>query len=113
MLELRLRTVKSDDDLLALSQIPHVKSIKPVFLHARPMPVSTHIVTGKGDPKLPADTFSTHIMTGVDRLHAEGLSGRGIKVAVIDTGIDYLHQSLGGGYGPGFKVSHGHDFMGE
>ncbi|KAG9048751.1 hypothetical protein FS837_012114 [Tulasnella sp. UAMH 9824] len=105
--------VKSDKDLLALAEVPHVKSIKPVFVHPRPEPVTFYQPTGKNDPKLPPDTFSTHVMTGVDKLHAEGYTGKGIKVAVIDTGIDYLHPDLGVGYGPGFKVSHGHDFVGD
>ncbi|KAG8901449.1 hypothetical protein FRC01_009845, partial [Tulasnella sp. 417] len=105
--------VKSDEDLVALAQVPHVKSIKPVFIHPRPKPVTFYRPTGKNDPKLPPDTFSTHVMTGVDKLHAEGYTGKGIKVAVIDTGIDYLHPTLGGGYGAGFKVSHGYDFVGD
>ncbi|KIO15475.1 hypothetical protein M407DRAFT_38620, partial [Tulasnella calospora MUT 4182] len=32
--------VKSDEDLMTLAQVPHVKSIKPVFLHPRPEPVT-------------------------------------------------------------------------
>src|SRR4051812_46159502 len=38
------------------------------------------------------------------------ITGKGITVAVIDTGIDYNLKSLGGGFGPGFKVVAGHDF---
>jgi hypothetical protein len=37
--------------------------------------------------------------------------GAGQTVAVIDTGIDYRHPALGGGYGPGFKVVGGFDFV--
>jgi subtilisin family serine protease len=39
-----------------------------------------------------------------------GTRGAGITVAVIDTGIDYTHPALGGGFGPGFKVIGGHDY---
>jgi hypothetical protein len=38
------------------------------------------------------------------------LTGHGIRVAVIDTGIDYNHPDLGGGFGPGYKVVRGYDF---
>ncbi|MFN2240137.1 MAG: S8 family serine peptidase, partial [Thermoanaerobaculia bacterium] len=40
-----------------------------------------------------------------------GVRGAGIIVAVIDTGIDYNHPALGGGFGPGFKVAGGWDFV--
>ncbi|KAI9366935.1 peptidase S8/S53 domain-containing protein [Zopfochytrium polystomum] len=42
-----------------------------------------------------------------------GLTGKGVKVAVIDTGVYYLHPALGGGFGPGFKVAFGRDFVGD
>ena len=37
--------------------------------------------------------------------------GAGITVAVIDSGIDYTHPALGGGFGPSFKVAGGWDFV--
>jgi subtilisin family serine protease len=39
------------------------------------------------------------------------LTGAGQTVAVIDTGIDYTHPALGGGFGDGFKVVDGYDFV--
>ncbi len=39
--------------------------------------------------------------------------GNGIVVAILDTGIDYTHPALGGGYGPSFKVIGGHDFVND
>jgi subtilisin family serine protease len=39
------------------------------------------------------------------------LTGAGQTVAVIDTGIDYTHPNLGGGFGAGFKVKAGFDFV--
>ena len=38
-------------------------------------------------------------------------TGAGIVVAVIDTGVDYTHPALGGGFGVGYKVTDGYDFV--
>ena len=40
-----------------------------------------------------------------------GTRGSGVTVAIIDTGIDYMHDALGKGFGPGFKVKGGWDFV--
>jgi subtilisin family serine protease len=42
---------------------------------------------------------------------AYGTRGHGVVVAVIDTGVDYRHPALGGGIGPGFRVTRGWDFV--
>lgn len=39
------------------------------------------------------------------------VDGKGIKVGIIDTGIDYKNPALGGGFGSGFKVAGGYDFV--
>ena len=39
--------------------------------------------------------------------------GQGIRVAVIDTGIDYTHPDLGGCFGSGCKVAGGYDFVND
>ena len=31
--------------------------------------------------------FSPHVMTQVDKLHEEGITGKGLRIAVIDTGV--------------------------
>ncbi|RBQ69846.1 hypothetical protein VDGD_02277 [Verticillium dahliae] len=60
-----------------------------------------------------AANYSIHSWTGVDKIHATGNFGQGVKVAVVDTGVDYRHEALGGGFGPGFKVSGGYDVVGD
>jgi subtilisin family serine protease len=53
-------------------------------------------------------------MTGADiAQNTLGLTGAGIKVAVMDTGIDYDHPDLGGCFGPGCRVFTGYDFVGD
>jgi subtilisin family serine protease len=39
------------------------------------------------------------------------ITGAGTSIAVIDTGIDYTHEFLGNGFGPGHKVVAGYDFV--
>lgn len=45
---------------------------------------------------------------GVDELHEEGIKGEGIKVGVIDTGIDYNHPDLEEAY-QGYRAVDGED----
>jgi len=52
-------------------------------------------------------------MTGVDKLHAAGIRGEGVVVAVADTGVDYTHPALGGGFGAGFRIAGGYDLVGD
>ncbi len=61
------------------------------------------------------------VMTGADAAQSElGLTGKGIRVAVMDTGVDYNHPDLGGGGAnneqadfPNSRVVVGHDFVGS
>lgn len=57
-------------------------------------------------------TYNLHNFTGVEKVHSSGILGKGVKVAIIDTGILYTHPALGGGYGPGYKIGGGYDLVG-
>lgn len=52
-----------------------------------------------------------HALTGLDTVrNAYGFTGRGQTVAIIDSGIAYDHQALGGGFGSSYRVVGGWDF---
>ncbi|KHN97426.1 subtilisin-like serine protease PR1C [Metarhizium album ARSEF 1941] len=60
-----------------------------------------------------ADThpYIPHSMMQVDKLHSKGITGKGIKIAMIGTGVDYEHPALGGCFGPGCLFSFGADLV--
>ncbi|KAJ0363021.1 hypothetical protein COL26b_013127 [Colletotrichum chrysophilum] len=60
-----------------------------------------------------ASNYTTHNATGVSKLHDKGIFGQGVKVGVVDSGTWYNHPALGGGFGEGFKIAGGYDFVGN
>ncbi|MEW8979011.1 MAG: S8 family serine peptidase [Symbiobacterium sp.] len=92
-------------EVAALSRMPGVKAIYPVVEITRPQ---------VEQPTDDIDMVTALAMTGADIVQSElGYTGKGIKVAVIDTGIDYHHPDLGGGFGKRYKVAYGYDFVGD
>lgn len=39
-------------------------------------------------------SVNPHAMTGVDKLHEAGILGKGVKIAILDSGIDAFHPTL-------------------
>ena len=94
-------------NLAALRSVPGVKAVFPVVLVDGP-PRSAN------DGESSIDLATAVTQTGVDLARSQlGLTGKGVKVAIIDTGIDYDHPDLGGGFGPGYKVAYGYDLVGD
>jgi minor extracellular serine protease Vpr len=91
-------------ELGKLARIPGVKNIYPVQIIDLPEPQQGPA------PEL----FTSLAMIGADIAQSElGYTGEGIKVAVMDTGIDYDHPDLGGCFGEGCRVAYGYDLVGD
>jgi subtilisin family serine protease len=58
-----------------------------------------------------ADSLNLTLINAPKVWSSLGSRGAGVTVAIIDTGIDYTHPALGSGFGPGFKVKGGWDFV--
>ncbi len=74
------------------------------------LPGVKHIEEDKGVTALAIST-STKDGGSPPRSASSRATGKGIRVGVVDTGIDYMHEALGEGFGPGFKVAGGYDFV--
>ncbi|KAG6032065.1 hypothetical protein E4U40_006574 [Claviceps sp. LM458 group G5] len=122
-LSVQLHDLKTAKQKVAkYAAMPAVKAVHPVILYDMPNP-KLEWIAHEGNTleqsglqsraESGPDTFSPHVMTQVDKLRAKGITGKGIKVAVVDTGIDYLHPALGGCFGKDCLVSFGHDFAGD
>ncbi|KAK0384360.1 hypothetical protein NLU13_8447 [Sarocladium strictum] len=99
-------SVDNADTLRLMDGVANVWPMKTVPL-AKPMKPRERV-----NIQSRAMNYSMHQWTGVNKLHREGIRGKGAKVAIIDTGIDYTHKALGGCFGPGCKVSGGYDLVG-
>jgi hypothetical protein len=53
------------------------------------------IINDREKPNL----YCAHDMTGVTEVKKDGITGKGIKVGILDTGVDYTHPALGGCFG--------------
>lgn len=110
-------TVKSGHEGDALAKIPGIKNVWRVTLHKIPkVNKSTKKPT---DPEV----VSFHRMTGVDVLHKKHkLTGKGIKIGIIDTGVDYKHPAFAAPganegcfarNGKNCRIRYGWDFVGD
>nr|XP_019010811.1 peptidase [Kwoniella pini CBS 10737]OCF49592.1 peptidase [Kwoniella pini CBS 10737] len=58
--------------------------------------------------------FSVLNQIGADTVQAGGNKGKGVKIAIIDSGVDYTREPLGGTYAQaGSKFVGGYDFVGD
>lgn len=104
-------SVSMDDaDVAKLRGVSGVTAVYPVLEVDLPEPVDAS----------PEDVYG-NAMTGVDQVQeVDGLTGEGVTVGVIDSGIDYNHPDFGGSGAedetadfPGDRVVGGYDFVGD
>ncbi|NEB77933.1 S8 family serine peptidase, partial [Streptomyces sp. SID14478] len=88
------------DEVAGLRALPGVKAVVP-------------------DTRMKIQATDAHELVGLPEVWkrpAPGggkATGKGVTVAVIDSGVDYTHPDLGGGLGEGHKVVAGHDFVND
>jgi len=91
-------------NLSTLKSLAGVKAIYPVA--SIPIP--------ENDPVFSPELFTSIEMIGANvAQNTLGFTGYGVKVGIIDTGIDYHHPDLGGCFGRGCRVAFGYDFVGD
>lgn len=105
----------SDANRAKLERLPQVANLYPVVLIPAPTPVEraqAMIATN--------EAINSISMIQADRAQNElGLTGMGVKVGVIDTGIDIDHPAFGGNGTPGSttfptaRIAYGYDFVGD
>jgi len=81
-----------------LSQLPQVQAVEPDYAVQADLQDSVPLI---GAPSVWAMSDGT----------GRPVTGQGVRVAVLDTGIDYTHPDLGGCLGPTCKVIGGYDLV--
>ncbi len=87
--------VNNDADLSAIKALDFVSDIWPVVIYFLPTPRIENIVhlldfANLSVTEINQTQFAPDIMTGVDKLHAQGYTGKNVSIAIIDTGVDYM-----------------------
>jgi len=107
-----MSVVVSAADRAKLSRVAGVKALHPVEIVLAPTP---EVAAGSA-----ADMAYAITLTGVNVVqNTLGLTGAGVKVGIIDSGIDIDHPAFGGGGVPGgtsfpnARVVAGYDFVGD
>lgn len=94
-----------------LAKLPGFKAMYPVDVLRVPRPEAR---AGSAP-----DLANAIQMTGANIAHQSGYTGNGVRVGVIDTGVDIDHPDLGGAGTPGgtsfptARIAQGYDFVGD
>ncbi|OME98093.1 hypothetical protein BK124_12705 [Paenibacillus amylolyticus] len=93
------------EDLMKSGVVKKVWADQEVVLDLPETDTSSEFASASGMQPRMADSVP---YLGIDNLHEEGITGKGIKVGVLDTGIDYNHPDLTGAY-KGYRAHAGED----
>src|SRR5258705_2300893 len=101
--------VVTGDEALArkIAALKGVTSVHPqkIYPLVKPVATKTAILAAAGDPEWGVAKI------GADQVWAEGITGSGIVVSSIDTGVDFTHPALVGNYrGNNHDGSFSHDY---
>ena len=76
-----------------LAGAPFVKSISPAHPLARAAIINQNSLPNNPSPP----TINSVNFIGTEAAHKLGFTGKGMRIGILDTGIDYTHAMLGGG----------------
>ncbi|KAJ1887255.1 hypothetical protein LPJ66_009213 [Kickxella alabastrina] len=98
-------TTARDADPVELARVRGVRRVWPVRFHDLKYSFAPQNST----------SFFHHHMTSVDKVLKElGIDGKGIKIGIVDSGVDYNHPELGACWKtPGCPWQYGEDFIGD
>lgn len=78
------------DTLSAIRQLGNVAYVETQTSFHRP------VIAANADSIVQAIARTSTQFIGADQAHARGIRGQGMKIGIIDTGIDYTHAMFGG-----------------
>lgn len=104
----------SADELERLRRAPGVKAVYPVLTVEADVPPEPEPTPPPLGGATQPELFTALTQTGADvAQNTLGLTGAGVRVAIVDTGTDFTNPDLGGCFGPTCRVSFGWDFVGD